>query len=146
MSGSIEPCRTTKRLHPTCMELGYNQLIPYGRRGPIWVRHRSNLDWLAPTLGSNGHRYGSGRTDMDSKWILHGLVLPRIRSTENRYGSGWSATASDVVGLARYGVGRGPIWIGSVRYGFGIGPIWIGLVVMDSDASNYGSALSEWTL
>ncbi len=38
------------------------------------------------------------------------------------------------------------IWIGSVRYGFGIGPIWIGLTVMDSVASNYGSALSEWTL
>ena len=25
-------------------------------------------------------------------------------------------------------------------------PIWVGLVVMDSDANNYGSALSEWTL
>ena len=83
---------------------------------------------------------------MDSKWILHGIVLSCISSIENRYGSGWSDTASDVVGLARYGVGRGPIWIGSARYGFGIGPIWIGLVVMDSDASNYGSALSEWTL
>jgi len=83
---------------------------------------------------------------MDSKWVLYGFVLTRISSIENRYGSGWSETASDVVGLARSGVGRGPIWIGSDRYGFDIGPIRIGLVVMDSAASNYGSALSEWTL
>ena len=153
MSGHLKP----GRIRIGCRRFHHGRREPIwigsGRHGfdsePIWIElHQHVLEWGPIWIGSVN--YGS---EMDPKWI----VLLRTSSIESLHGAGRSDAASDVVGLARYGVGRGgdmdrvgPLWIRHRsdmdwldRHGFHCEQLWVAPartdVLNDSEHENVQS-------